>query len=222
MNDQTQTKAPMNAVTAISFDFDGTLVDSAPSILAGFDFVLREAGIAPSVPLTTSIIGPPLAQTLQILSGISDPEQLRAMAAAFKTFYDADACLQSVPYPGVGEGLAALRARGLKLHVATNKRLFPTLRILDHLGWTSYFESIYALDLAERNFASKAVMLGAQLADFGLNAATTRYIGDRDEDRHAAEANGVGFIGVSWGYGQFAGASHPVVDSMDALLAAIA
>ena len=46
----------------IVFDLDGTLIDSAPSILASMQAAFEQAGIAPSGPLTPALIGPPLEQ----------------------------------------------------------------------------------------------------------------------------------------------------------------
>ncbi|MFM8518170.1 MAG: HAD family hydrolase, partial [Nevskiaceae bacterium] len=45
---------------AILFDFDGTLIDSAPSILASYAAALEQTGLKSVVPLTPSLIGPPL------------------------------------------------------------------------------------------------------------------------------------------------------------------
>lgn len=43
----------------ILFDFDGTLIDSAPCILSCYQQVLDELSIRPAVPVTEEIIGPP-------------------------------------------------------------------------------------------------------------------------------------------------------------------
>ena len=62
----------MPRYTHILFDLDGTLIDSAPAILASFRNAFAEAGITPVVAIDESIIGPPLLETLQILSGSHD------------------------------------------------------------------------------------------------------------------------------------------------------
>ena len=58
---------------AILFDFDGTLIDSARSILAGFELALAREGLQAAVPLSASLIGPPLPKTLAKLAGTEDP-----------------------------------------------------------------------------------------------------------------------------------------------------
>jgi phosphoglycolate phosphatase len=114
---------------AIIFDLDGTLIDSAPSILAGFEHVLKVNGIEPLIPLTSSVIGPPLIPTLRMLSGVDNEEKLVQMAMQFKDFYDLEACLLSQPYDAVDDGLKRLAEHGLKMHIATNKRYIPTRNI---------------------------------------------------------------------------------------------
>ena len=64
---------------SILFDFDGTLIDSAPGILASFEAALRQTGITPAVPLVASLIGPPLPVTAAALVGRDDPVAIDAL-----------------------------------------------------------------------------------------------------------------------------------------------
>jgi len=207
-------------VKSIIFDLDGTLIDSAPSILSGFEHVLKVNGIEPLIPLVSSVIGPPLVPTLKMLSGIEDEKKLQAMATDFKYYYDLEGCTLSQPYEGVSEGLKALAKTGVNLHIATNKRFSPTQNIAKHLGWSGIFSSIYTLDKAGASFKSKSEMIEGQLKDFGMSAGQTIYVGDRVEDMEAASSNKVGFIGVSWGYGDFPGTAL-VIEKFDQLYQAI-
>lgn len=188
------------------FDLDGTLIDSAPSILAGFKAAFEEAHITPVLPLTSAIIGPPLRQTLSNLTGGADSDTLSALAEGFKRHYDNEGYKETVVFPGVADMLESLAGRGLDLHIATNKRLLPTERILEFFGWRGWFRTVYAADMPGRGFKSKGGMVAAQLADLGLAKAAACYIGDRQEDREAAEENGLAFIAACWGYGGFADA----------------
>lgn len=187
------------------FDLDGTLIDSAPSILAGFEGALKIHGLAPQVALTEKLIGPPLKETLRIVSGITDPEGLQQLADSFKAYYDDQGYQQSGVYPGIPEMLEKLHQRGLTLHIATNKRLLPTLKIIAHFGWAPWFTHIYALDVQNPPFAHKTAMVAGLLAQQGIAPETAIYIGDKAEDGEAAQANGLPFIAVHWGYGGFTG-----------------
>lgn len=185
----------------ILFDLDGTLIDSAPAILASFRDAFADAGVVPVRAIDASVIGPPLAETLQLLSGSADPALLGRLAEAFKASYDGAGYKETAAYAGVGKLLTELAGAGLTLSIATNKRLHPTRLILDHLGWSGHFAHVYALDLFSPRLPHKAAMIGRLLADQGIAKEDAIYIGDRSEDGESADANGLPFIAVTWGYG---------------------
>ena len=185
----------------ILFDLDGTLIDSAPAILASFREAFAQTGIAPVRAIDASVIGPPLTETLQLLSGSDDPALVARLAEAFKASYDSEGYKATAAYAGVGALLAKLAGAGLRLSIATNKRIHPTRLILAHLGWSDFFSHVYALDLFTPRLPDKAAMIGRLLADQAIPKDQAIYIGDRSEDGESADANGLPFIAVTWGYG---------------------
>lgn len=189
---------------AVIFDLDGTLVDSAPGILASFAGAFAACGVAPNRPLTPALIGPPLRETLALLCDGVDPDLLDRLTAAFKAHYDTEGYRQTRPFEGVTDMLAGLASAGLGLHIATNKRALPTGLILSHLGWSGLFEQVYALDSSTPALPHKAALLGRLLMTAGLGAADAVYVGDRIEDRDAAHANGLRFAWAMWGFGDSA------------------
>ena len=86
------------------------------------------------------------------------------------------------------------------MHIATNKRLTPTTLILDHLGWTQYFKSIYALDSSLPSFVNKTAILSVLLDAEKISKNSAIYVGDRAEDSESAIENGLRFFGATWGY----------------------
>jgi phosphoglycolate phosphatase len=191
------------ASESIIFDLDGTLVDSASSILTAFSYVLKLNNLQPLKQLASDVIGPPLMQTLTMLSGVNDEKKILQMAEQFKEYYDLEACLLSQPFEGIDEGLKKLVQANFELHIATNKRYVPTRNILKHLAWDNFFTSVYALDKNEVPFKSKSEMINRQLRDVKLSVDQAIYVGDRLEDMEAAQNNQMNFVGVSWGYGEF-------------------
>ncbi|MDR2689043.1 MAG: HAD hydrolase-like protein [Azoarcus sp.] len=191
----------MSAPRHIIFDLDGTLIDSAAAILAGYRAAFAACGVTPARALDASIIGPPMAEILRQLTGQSDSSTIEKLAAAFKAGYDSTGYLQTRAYPGIDELLGALRAAGRVLHLATNKRIVPTRLILDHFGWHDHFDAIYALDLFTPRLADKTSMIARLLADRRIAANDAIYVGDRAEDAQAATANQLPFAAATWGYG---------------------
>lgn len=190
----------------ILFDLDGTLIDSAPAILASFREAFAQTGIAPVRSIDDSIIGPPLKETLQLLADSTDATLIGQLEAAFKASYDSEGYKATAAYAGVGALLAELAGAGLTLSIATNKRIHPTRLILEHLGWLDHFAHIYALDLFTPRLPDKAAMIARLLADRNIPQQAAIYIGDRSEDGESADANALPFIAVTWGYGSLTAA----------------
>ncbi len=185
----------------ILFDLDGTLIDSAPAILASFREAFTSTGVTAVRSIDESVIGPPLTETLQLLSGSDDPALIGWLADAFKASYDSEGYKATAAYAGVGDLLAQLAAAGRQLSIATNKRIHPTRLILAHLGWLDYFSHVYALDLFTPRLPDKAAMIARLLAEQNIPRDQAIYIGDRSEDGESADANALPFIAVTWGYG---------------------
>lgn len=186
---------------AIIFDLDGTLVDSSPGILGAFADAFAVCGLKPTRPFAASVIGPPLRETLRLLAGSADAAVLDALTAGFTASYDRTGCLATDPFPGAEALLKTLRAAGLRLYLATNKRAAPTDRMLIHLGWQALFDAVYTLDRFERPMKDKSALLERLIAETGLDIARTTYVGDRREDGLAAQHNGLTFYWATWGYG---------------------
>lgn len=187
-------------ITNVIFDLDGTLVDSAPSILACFEAVLAQYKIASKVPLTDKLIGPPLRTTLQLLSNVEDFDQLESMAEEFKKHYDSSAYKLTRTFSGINTMLLDLYAADFSLYIATNKRLKPTRLILEHFGWNRLFKNIFASDSRNPPFSSKSEMLLSLIETEDIVNKETAYVGDRSDDLIAAADNNLIFFAATWGY----------------------
>jgi phosphoglycolate phosphatase len=187
-------------ISHIIFDLDGTLIDSADSILTTFKHAFNSVHIKPYQDLTTDAIGPPLSVTLAQLAGPVNQECLDEIEQLFKAYYDKEGYRQTLAFPGVAEMLEKLASNGWPLYIATNKRISPTRKIISHLGWAAWFCEVYALDSFGPVFADKEELLGYIIQQQNLNPLTTLYIGDRFEDGQAAEFNRMPFVLADWGY----------------------
>lgn len=204
-------------IRTVLLDFDGTLVHTAPGILAGFRKTLAAAGIAPVEAVDERVIGPPLMATLQRLTGLGPGEALDRLAATFRATYDADGVLDCEPYPGLLEVLDAVRAEGRAAIVVTNKRQAPARLIADRLGFSPRLDALYSLDSLTPPAPRKQALVAHILAAHGAEAATTVLVGDSSEDAHAAAGNGVAFIAARYGYGDPGDGTVPAVATLERL-----
>lgn len=195
--------------TAILFDLDGTLIDSSPGILASFARVLAAHGLQAAVPLEASLIGPPLAVTLRRISGIGDAALLARLVEAFKQDYDTAGYRDTRAFDGVAEGLARLAGAGAQLFIVTNKRIVPTLKILESLGLARHFTGVHTRDETEPMAPSKAAVTQRVLVRHGIDPRNACFVGDSDEDAAAARDNGLRFIHATYGYGAAGIQSRP-------------
>lgn len=126
---------PPQAGDLVVFDLDGTLIDSAPQIIAAANSALGRSG-----SIGRADIGPPLRSMLaQAMAMDEQSQEVDLACARFAAAYD-DAASQSAPYPGIAEALAHLQSRGCHLGIATNKRRAPTRSIIHGLGWSGFFD----------------------------------------------------------------------------------
>lgn len=185
----------------IVFDLDGTLIDSASSILNSLQAALDAAVIYPRRALDRSLIGPPLPQiTAEVLPN-DQQERIPEIIWRFKEHYDTTGYLNTTPYHGITEILTKLQEKDINLYIATNKRITPTLKILSHLGWSGFFEEVYSLDYFTPAVADKSSMLSRVCLDLNIDVNGLVYVGDRTEDAKAAKKNNMPFLYASWGYG---------------------
>ncbi len=201
--------AYMTTQRHIIFDLDGTLIDSAPGIIAAFRAVLDAKQIVPQCALNDALIGPPLAETMTRLTGISEPHVLTELTDAFKLCYDDKGVRSTHAYEGIDALLNNLYMKQFNLHIATNKRIAPTQSLVMQLKWSAYFSSLNALDMVSPRLPDKAALLARMLPAQGLAANDCIYVGDKHEDGIAADANQIPFVAVTWGYGDFDNVTLP-------------
>lgn len=188
-------------ITSVLFDFDGTLVHTAPGVLLGFRTVFADAGITPVESVDERVIGPPLAATLTRLAGTDDPVTIARLARDFAAIYDSEGVLNADPYPGLDNVLATLSAAGRRSFIVTNKRQVPARAIADRLGILRQFVALYSRDSIIPPAPSKEAMVARLLADHAIEPRHTVLVGDSHEDATAAAAHGIRFIAATYGYG---------------------
>lgn len=200
------------------FDLDGTLVDSAPGIVAALSLAM--AAVLPDavVRVDEKVIGPPIREVFRRLLGEVDAAAMERLVAYFRAAYDGPGCLESRLYDTVAETLADLGRRNIRCFVLTNKPTLPTRRILAHFGLLEHFVDTLSPDGLEPPFRTKTEGAMHLMRVHGLSAARSALVGDSADDLEAAEACGMGFIPVAYGYGGIHVGREPVLTRFGDLL----
>ncbi len=211
----------MKLDTAI-FDLDGTLLntlddltDSVNDTLTRFGFPRRTRDevrrfVGNGVPLLIERAVPPG----------TDRETYESCLAAFKAHYEKNMCCKTAPYPGIPELLAALKKRGIKTAVVSNKFDAAVKGLCRR-----YYGDWIRVAIGERADVRKKPApdsVFAALRELGSKPERTLFIGDSDVDIQTAQNAGLTSVGVTWGFRgrevlERAGADH-IVDAPDQLL----
>ncbi|MEO8600835.1 MAG: phosphoglycolate phosphatase, partial [bacterium] len=135
---------------AVLIDLDGTLVETAPDIVAAANRMLDELD-APALPFNTvrSFIGkgvPNLVRCILDVSGISGiSDQQHAQDLFYQHYRDTNGHFGTV-YPGVREGLTALKEAGFRLACVTNKPFEFAEMLLQIASLDGYFDILVGGD----------------------------------------------------------------------------
>lgn len=190
----------MTPVTAILFDLDGTLVDSARGIHAALNEVLTTlTGHGCSIDDVRRWVGngPEKLVERGLYSHGYEDDASRAHAL-FREAYQRT-LMQADIYPGVIKGLATLQQQGLRLACITNKSSHFTGTFLAELGLASFFERVLCGDEVERPKPDPQSLVQV-CAEFGIEPAAAIMVGDSENDLKPAHAIGMRGIAVGYGY----------------------
>lgn len=194
--------SPLNApqplnFDLIAFDWDGTLFDSTKIIVRCIQAAVRDVGgTVPTDEAAGYVIGLGLMQALAHAAPDVPQDKYPELGARYRHHYVAHQNDLSL-FDGVLAMLAALRARGHLLTVATGKSRHG----LD--------EALHAVELKGRFDGSRTAdetagkphprMLHELMEEFGVSADRTLMIGDTTHDLQMALNAGCASVGVSYG-----------------------
>ncbi|MCI2956924.1 HAD hydrolase-like protein [Agromyces atrinae] len=206
--------------SAVLFDLDGTITDSAPAITDSLAHMFRTLELpVPGESELLRYVGPPLLDTLRALAGFNEEQALAALAIYRENYVGHS--VNAPVFPGVAGVLAQVHAAGIPLALATSKPESMAVPILEHAGLAEYFQVICGATDDEVRSAKADVVAEAlrRLQEAGVDTEHAVMVGDRSYDTLGAAVNGVPTILVEWGYGSPAEAEQAmaVVHSADQL-----
>lgn len=189
---------------AAIFDLDGTLTDPFVGITESLRHAIArinaDHGAGLPIPSRRELawaIGPPLPDNIEKVVGVAHAAE---GLAHYRERYGRVGLFENEVYPGIPEALAAVRASGARLYVATSKARIFAERIVEKFGLARYFTRVYGSEFDGTNI-HKTDLLACLLRMEGLDPARCVMFGDRKHDAIGASANAIVCVGVAWGYG---------------------
>lgn len=190
---------------SVTFDLDGTLLDTIADLAEACRLMLDEIGAPPRSPAQVhSFVGKGMAVLVERClthAQLPSVEQLNAGIASFKRHYAAVNGRLTTIYPGVIAGLDAWKASGLRMGVVTNKPGMFTEALLEHMGLADYFDVVVSGDTTAHKKPHPEPILHA-CRILGVRPDRNLHIGDSKNDIHAAHAAGCLAYAVPYGYNE--------------------
>jgi phosphoglycolate phosphatase len=182
-------------------DLDGTLVDSAPDIVAAVNRMGKARGFAPfDRAEITPMVGDGTRSLLQKVFAARNTPFDPAVEAPYVLDYTAHSTVETKTFPDVIETLRRFADAGWKMAVCTNKPVAPTHAVLAAMGVTPFLSAIGGGDsFAVRKPDPGHVMGTLELAGGRADAAVM--VGDHHNDVLSASGAHIPCIFAAWGYG---------------------
>jgi phosphoglycolate phosphatase len=187
-------------LSCVLFDLDGTLVDTAPDLIACLKRALNAHGFDTAAP---EIIKPFISYGAAAMINASQPlidDQLKAdILDTMLNLYQNNIAEHTVFFSGMVDTLAAIEAQGLKWGVVTNKRERFTNPLMDALNLTGRAACIVSGDTTANPKPHVEPMLAAcKQAD--VDPQECVYIGDALHDIIAGKNAQMKTLAALYGY----------------------
>ncbi|RZA14066.1 MAG: phosphoglycolate phosphatase, partial [Lysobacteraceae bacterium] len=175
----------------VLFDLDGTLLDSAPDMVAT---VNRMRGRRGRGPMPLAELRPHVSRGARAMSAAAFPELNGEVPGElireFLDSYEQELGQHGTPFEGVPGLLDAIEATGARWGIVTNKPFYLARTLMPLLGWESRCAILLGGDsLAERKPHPLPLLHAA--AELGVDIADCAYVGDDRRDIDSARAAGM-------------------------------
>lgn len=187
-------------IDAVLFDLDGTLVDTAPDMVATLVRLQQSRGIdAIDYELARSYVSNGALGLLRVAFPDANHELRRELHRQFLDDYRDNLSVGSRVFPGLDELLDRLDAGGHPWGIVTNKPQALTEALLSRLGLASRSACAIGGDTLPQRKPHPAPMLLAS-ERLGVAPEHVVYVGDASRDIEAGRAAGMATVAATWGY----------------------
>lgn len=188
----------------VLFDFDGTLVDSAPDLAASANYIRTQQGLE---PLPEAYLRPYASMGARGLLKASldlntDHPDYESQKNLFLNHYAANSTVNSQLFDGVDTLISQVDEMGIGWGVVTNKAVHLTKPIMDHFGLSASSKVLVGGD-STPHIKPHPASLFLACEKTGIAPANCIYIGDDERDIVAGKAAGMATLVAAYGYCDF-------------------
>jgi phosphoglycolate phosphatase len=184
------------------FDLDGTLLDTLADLAAAVNYALRQHGMPEhTIDDVRRFVGNGVRKLMEraIPDGEKNPD-FEATFATFREYYMHHSLDTTRPYPGIIETLEALKAKGCRLAVVSNKMMAATKELCQHFFAETIEVAIGENEAAGIRKKPAPDTVFEALRQLGEEKDSAVYVGDSDVDLETANNSGLPCISVLWGF----------------------
>ena len=181
-------------IKAVLFDYDGTLMDTEPVIIASYMELFRRyrrpEDFTPE--LQVEVLGPSLDVEMKKFFPELDVEQLKA---EYRDYQNEHIRELIKPFPGCIELLEALQAKDVRCGLVSTRRTDSMELHLQMFGMTQYFQTIIGTDKVANNKPDpEGIFKG--MDELEVSREECMYVGDSASDIMAGHLAGVLTAGI--------------------------
>ena len=183
------------------FDLDGTLLDTLQDLAASTNHALSSHGMPThSVDDVRRFVGNGVRRLMEraVPDGADNPA-FEATFATFRQHYMQHSLDTTRPYEGIADVLHALRQRGCRLAVVSNKMMAATQELVRHF-FPEVEVAIGENEAAGIRRKPAPDTVDEALRQLGVTREGAVYVGDSDVDLQTARNSGLPCISVLWGF----------------------
>jgi 2-phosphoglycolate phosphatase len=190
----------LHGIDCVLFDLDGTLVDSAPDLLAAVNSVLADAG---RTTLALAELRPVVSKGARAMLALAfpqlDTEQREKLVPAMLDHYARAVAVHTRPFDGIDSLLQRIERAGMRWGIVTNKPEVLARDVVHAMGWSERSAVLIGGDTLPTRKPDPAQLLHA-CALLGFVPGQCVYVGDDERDIQAARAVGMPSVAALWGY----------------------
>lgn len=189
----------MGRYHTVLFDMDGTILDTLDDLTDSVNHTLREMGYPERTrDEVRTYLGYGSRHLIEMSLGTTETEVVDEAFRMYRAWYGEHTQIKTKPYDGITDVMRALRERGIRVAVASNKPEAMVRKLCDY-----HFPALVDAavgDVDGRARKPESDMIDAVLSRLGVSRGSAVYVGDTEVDVQTAQNARLPVIAVGWGF----------------------